>query len=99
MDGLLTYADIFASWIEHLSVFWNFLNSNVLSTIDNALNVSSGNPEAYVAVGFFNLVKLILQSFGLGNLSVLGFMFSMMGTAFSIYFVIMMVRWVLDILP
>lgn len=99
MDGLLSYADIFANWIKHLSVFWGFLNSNVLSTVESAINTASGNPDAYLSVAFLNMVKLVLQAFGFGNLTVLGFMFSMMGTAFSIYFGIMMIRWVLDILP
>lgn len=99
MDGLLTYAEIFANWIKHLSVFWSFLNSNVVSTIDSAINTAAGNPEAYLSVAFLNMVKLVLNAFGLGNLTVLGFMFSMMGVGFSIYFGIMMIRWVLDILP
>lgn len=99
MDGLLVYADIFAVWIENLSVFWGFLNSNVVSFVDGAINSISGNPDSYLAMALFNGFKSLLFLFGFNDLTVLGFLFSIMGVGFGVYFLIMMVRWVLDILP
>lgn len=99
MDGILVYAEIFASWIENLSVFWNFLNTNVLVFIQSSIDSISGNPDSYLAVGFFSGLKSILWALGLGDLTVLGFLFSIMGFGFGIYFCIMLIRWVLDLLP
>ena len=99
MDGLVVYANIFASWVEGLQVFWGFLNYNVLSMIDSQIANLSGNLEAGLALGLLHLVKLLFNVFGFGELTVLGFMFSCMGVGFGIYFFIQMIKWLLDILP
>ena len=99
MDGLRVYADIFASWVEGLKVFWGFLNYNVLSMIDFQIDNLSGNLEAGPAVGMLYFIKLLFNVFGFGELTVLGFLFSCMGVGFGIYFFIQMIKWLLDILP
>lgn len=97
MDGLITYADIFSSWVENLAVFWNILNTNVLDLINRSINSISGNAESLPAVAVFTLVKSIITILGLGNLSLLGFMFASMGTAFGIFAIIQIVKWLLDV--
>lgn len=99
MDGLLVYADIFSGWIENLSVFWSFLNSNVVSFIDSSINAIFGNDGSELALALFNAVKMLMFAFGFEDLTVLGVILSCMGFGFGVYFLIIIVRWVLDILP
>lgn len=99
MGGLLVYADIFAGWIENLSLLWGVLNTNIILSIESSISHISGNSGSEYAIALFNAFKYLLFIFGFNDLTVLGFLFSVMGFGFGVYFLIIMVRWVLDILP
>lgn len=92
MDGLLVYADIFAGWIENLSAFWGFLQTNIIEILQRIAN--TGGPADFINT----LVQVFIFSNGLQNLTVLGFIFASMGYAFGLYFAITLIKWVLDVL-
>lgn len=96
MEGLLFYSDLFALWIENLSRFWSFLNSNVVSLIDSAISSIAGNGNS-PALALFEALKGLFFVFGFQNLTVLGFLFSIMGYGFSLFFAITVVRWIIGI--
>lgn len=97
MDGLITYAEIFSRWVENLMFFWDILNTNLIEVFNRAINSISGNAESLPAIAIFTLAKSILSFLGLGELTLLGFMFATMGTAFGIFAVIQIVKWFLDV--
>lgn len=90
MEGLLFYADLYASWVESLSILWEGLNTNILVFADRAS--SGGLNQVWTIIKNFIIVS------GLSDLTVLGFIFSMMGTGFAIYFAIMLIKWVTGII-
>lgn len=94
MDGLFTYADIFADWISQLQIYWQFLNTNVLTVFDNALN----NPIPNLGKGLLLLVRTLIFNLGFGEFTLLSFIFSIMGIGFSIYFVISILTWLFNII-
>lgn len=99
MEGLVFYADLLASWVENLSSFWGFLNTNVIGLINSSINSIGPYPDNNLALAMFQGLKSIFFLLGFEDLTVLGFLFSVMGFGFGIYFVIVLIRWVLDILP
>lgn len=98
MDGLITYAEIFSSWVQSLSVMWSSLNFNCYDVVEQAIEMLSSNPDASAAIGFLNLIKLLLDIFGFSDLTILGLIFSCMGAGFGLYFAIVFIKWILNII-
>lgn len=94
MDGLITYAEIFSSWIEHLQSFWIFLNTNVLTVFNDAIS----NPIPSLGKGLLILVRSLIVDLGFADFTLLSFIFTIMGTGFGIYFVVSILSWLLNII-
>lgn len=92
MPGLRFYADTFAYWIEQLSLGWAVLQSNIIEMLDSFAD------KPFVAGAFFNVFRNFLFQFDFAHLSVLEFMLTCLGAAFGLYFVITMIKWVLDVI-
>lgn len=93
MSGLTFYADTLATWLDQLSIFWNTLQINVDYAISQWANHTgpSGSIVLNLARGFINII-------GLGNLTLLEFILSMMGVGFIGFFVFTLGKWVLDLI-
>ena len=107
MDGLLDYANIFTFWMNQLALFWEFLQLRIdfafLESILSLRNFFAVLPLPQVVDSFLDALEaaflILLEVFGIQELSVLGFFFSMMGIGFAVFFIITMVQWLLKTIP
>ena len=97
MDGLFSYAEIFATWVENLGHLWSFFNFNCLEIVEDGISILSSNPDASSSLALLNLIKVLIELFGFGDLTVLGLVFYCMGVGFGLYFAIVLVKWILNI--
>lgn len=93
MSGLVFYADTLANWLDQLSIFWDTLQINV----DYALYTwaSHTGPSGSIVI---NLARGFINLLGAGQLTLLEFVFSMMGVGFIGFFVFSLAKWVLDLI-
>lgn len=107
MDGLLDYANIFAFWMQQLSLFWDFLQTRIdivfLDSILELKNKFAVLPVSQPVLFMLDVIELaftaLIEGFGIQELSVLGFIFAMMGVAFGFYFIITLIQWLLKTIP
>ena len=98
MDGLFVYQEILFNLLDNLSILWTFLQSNIIAFLDDSINSLSGNADAILARAVFSFFKGLASLLGYQNLTVLGFILSMIGPLFAVYFVAVVVRWFKDII-
>lgn len=93
MPGLLFYADIFASWIDGLSFMWHTLQLNT-SYVLNDWASNTGGPGSVI----LKVVNAFIYASGLGQLTLLEFILSMMGTGFMFYLGFTLVKWFFNLI-
>lgn len=93
MSGLTFYADTLATWLDQLSIFWDYLQINV----DFALYqwASHTGPAGSLVI---NLARGFVNLTGAGDYTMLEFIFSMMGVGFIAFFVFTIAKWVLNLI-
>lgn len=98
LPGLTFFADVYHDWLYQLSGFWDLLNTNVVSLLQNGIDVVAAVPHFGLPATFLTGIKLFLISLGFEDVTLLMFLFSIMGTGFAIYFLVTFVKWLLDII-
>lgn len=100
--GLLDFPTYLYDLLANLDILWGVLNSPMLGSLDRLIDyiISLGSMETGPTLSFLYFVRFILSSFGVSSsVTVLGFIFSIMGSLFMFYLGFQLIKWVIDILP
>lgn len=95
-DVLYSLAESFASWVAGMSAFWDFLNQPISDVILEYQNSGLPDIAKELVAEFYSAIIVFI---GAEDSSVLGFILYMIGPGFILYFLVKIVRWILDILP
>lgn len=93
MDGLVFYADTLAHWLDQLTFLWDYLQTPVYVVLDNFY----GGSNLGIAANIVSVINTFLRFSGLGDLTLLSFIFTMTGTGFFLYFGFIILKWFWDL--
>ena len=100
--GLLDFPNYLYDLLANLDILWGVLNSPMLGSLDRLIDniISLGSSDTGPLLAFLYFVRSILSVFGVSSgTTVLGFIFSIMGSLFMFYLGFQLIKWVIDILP